>query len=141
MFSKKRNIICLFMMIILACTGCKQSVNTESLLKERADTYWQHRIRKEFSKSYLMELPDFQKKTSLTDYLSVFNGKIIFLDAVIQSTEIEKDRATVKLKIAYAFSGIYTPKGGIPDELKDYWQRINGKWYHHFGKPSTQKSD
>ncbi len=113
-----------------------------SVLEDRVNRYWQHKIRREFSEQYLFETPYFRDKVNLTNYIKSQAGGITIIDATIGSVVIEGKIAVARLKVKFSMLGAYTPKEGIPHEMKDYWQfNDDGYWYHLRHKPSAKVTE
>lgn len=121
-------IITLF--IVSSCASAQPKGNTESSLKERVTAYWQHKIKREFEKSYLFESPEIREKINLTDYIKVFSGPGVWKKATISSVAIEGSFATVHVEINYIIVGVYCPEEGLTSTIREYWQLEDGIWYH-----------
>lgn len=138
MFRSKLYIFGLVILLLAGACAVKQpKVDTESPLKARVNAYWQHKIKGEFAKAYLLESPDVREKVSLTNYIQGSAGGTILMKATIQSVAIEGASATVHVEITYAFLGIYCPKEGLTRTIRDYWHLKDGTWYHR-PKPSKK---
>lgn len=131
MFRLKLHIFCLVMLLLIgACAGKQPRMDTESSLKARVNAYWQHKIKGEFDKTYLLESSDIREKVSLTNYIQASAGGTIWMKATIKSVAIEGASATVHVEITYALLGIYCPKDGLTRTVRDYWHLEDGIWYH-----------
>ena len=140
MFRRKLYIFCLVMLLLIgACAGKQPRMDTESSLKARVNTYWQHKIKGEFDKAYLLESSDIREKVSLTNYIQASAGGTIWLKAAIKSVAIEGSSATVHVEITYAIMGIYCPKEGLTRTIRHYWHLEDGIWYHR-PKPSKKNT-
>jgi len=130
--------ICLFL-ILSGCAGVPAQ-REETVLLDRCNQFWQHRVKKEFAECYLMEAPEVRAAVSLTNYVIGLSGGMIWISASVRGVRVQGDSAVADLEIAYAMMGIYSPKGGITTAISDNWKRIDGKWWHVYravdGRPS-----
>ena len=117
------------MFLAVGCAGLPKGADGESALRSRVNAYWQHKIKGEFDRAYLLESPDIREKITLTNYIKAQTGGVIWRDVDIESVSINEDLATVILKINYVFLGMFGPKEGISRQINDYWQLQKGKWY------------
>ena len=121
-------------LIVLLLTGAcahQQAVSDpESALKARATAYWQHRVAGELGDAYAFEIPATREKTSLTNYIKGLSSGILLREAAVQRLTLDGDKGIVRMKFTFRLLGIYTPKKGIPMEGNDYWELIDGIWYH-----------
>jgi hypothetical protein len=140
---KKLQGICL--LVLLVCGACAQvqtkpaaSPSSERSLWERANAYWQAKIKGDLEKTYLLETPDFRKRIRLLDYVKAYSGGFLFREARLESVTIDGSSARVDLVIRTHLLGIRTPKKGITRHLADYWKLVDGHWYHTTS-PRTKK--
>ena len=113
----------------------------ESVLKARATAYWQHRINGELADAYAFEIPAIREKTSLTNYIKSLSNGILLREATVQRLTLDGDQGIVRMKFAFRLVGIYTPKKGIPMQGNDYWELIDGTWYHAYRAKASPKKD
>ena len=129
-FRKAGVILFFFLLIISSCATTQPRTDSAASLKERANTYWQAKIKGDLEKTYLLETPDFRKKTRLLDYFKAYSGGFLFQEARIKSVTIDGSSGKVDLVIRTHLLGIRLPKEGITRPLTDYWKLVNGHWYH-----------
>ena len=134
--------ICL--LVLLVCGACAQvqtkpaaSPSSECSLWERANAYWQAKIRVQLDKTYPLEEPQFQKRFNLAQYARNYPGEVIYKKATIKSVKIEGKFATVGVAIRYSYFGAFSPKGGARTVVKDYWALVDGQWYHLIKRPPS----
>ena len=123
-----------------ACAGRAVVKDEEGILRDRANLYWQHRVKKAFAECYLMEAPEVREGVTVTNYVMGLSGGIIWISGVPKSISIDGDKATVQLEMTYAMFGMYTPKKGITRTIPEYWKRVDGIWYHLYHAPKTMPS-
>ena len=127
---KLHSFLLVMLLVTWSCAGIQSGVDTESVIKERATAYWQHKIKGELAEAYLFEAPDYREKISLTDYIASLSGGMIILNASVKSVSIKGSIATVPVRINYVIPGAFGPKEGIPNEFKTCWHLHDGVWYH-----------
>ncbi len=146
---KKRLGRSLALSAILAITGCsathqqpgsQTAVETEqkdptTIVAQRAEAYWTHRTKQRFEEAYLYETPQLRQEVTLTNYIKGMASGMVIRAVLVQSVEIENDIATVNIRINFYSIGAIKPKEGITREIADYWQLIDGVWYHIFRRP------
>ena len=113
--------------------------DSEALLRDRTNAYWQHKVKKEFAEAYLMEAPEVRKGVSVTDYVQASAWGVIWIAVSVESVSIQGDQGAVKIKITYAMLGMYAPQGGIIQVITDCWQYVEGQWYHLPDCPKKKK--
>ena len=131
MVLRRIGVLSLFMLLLTsACAGTQPRLDSASLLKERATTYWCHKIKGELDRAYLLESPVMREKVSLTDYIKAFSSGYLFIDAHVKSVAINGTSARVNIEVRYCLLGVYTTKRGIRREIVDRWKLVDGQWYH-----------
>lgn len=134
----------LCLLIIFSGCGTKEAlkrISDEDLLRERATMYWNHKVKKEFDKSYAYEYPLFRKQMSVVDYIKGFNtGKASWAGAKIEQVDMQGDSATVGMKIAIQI--VVTSSRNLEHEtyVEDKWVKVDGVWYHVPQKFRERKS-
>jgi len=132
------------LMLLTACAGVQpagrgpESTSSQKALRQRAETYWQNKIKLKLEKTYPLETPEFRKRFSIVDYSRHYGGEVVFHGAEVKSVEIDGKNAMVNVRVRYSFFGLYSPKGGAPATLRDYWTLVDGKWYHLINAPGTK---
>ena len=135
----------LWLLILLlsgACAGVQTKgdaePSSESVLWQRADTYWQHKIKNELDQMYPFETPAYRKKWTLGHYARYYPGEIHYKGATIKSVKIDGDNALVKVEIRYVYLGVFAPKEGIRSQVGSHWTLVNGEWYHLIAPPGNK---
>jgi len=142
MIFRRTGVLSLFVaLFVSACAGTQAKPDSASLLKERAATYWRHKIKGELAEAYFLELPVMRKKVSLTDYIKAFSSGYLFLDAKVKSVAIDGASARVNMEVRYAFLGVYSTREGIRREIVDSWKRVDGQWYHEIKRVSRKSKN
>lgn len=125
---------------LAGCAGLETAEDRETALRERVQTYWQHKVNKDFAEAYLMETPEVRKETGLTNYITGMGGGVIWMGVKVESVSMEEeDFARVWINLTYALFGMYAPKNGITRTLPDCWKRVDGQWYHIPNCPREKK--
>lgn len=116
--------------LLLACQKTPQ--DPKVVLTERANQYWQAKIKKDIQKVYEYEDPEFRKKVSFSDYAMYFGGAAIqWVEAVVKKVDIQGTDAKVYTRIRYySLSTAPFQQDGRVRTIADQWRLIDGKWYH-----------
>lgn len=131
MVLRKTEVLSLFiLLLIFACAVTQPTKDAASALKERANAYWQHKIKNELDKTYLLELPGMREKVSLVNYIKAFSSGYLLIDAHVKSVAIDGTSARVILNVRYSLLGVYAAKQGISRDVVDLWELVDGQWYH-----------
>ncbi len=120
----------LFVAFFLGCAHPEQEGRGEARLLERANAYWQLKIKKEFADAYLYETPEVRKSVSLNNYILGSAGGVIWISVKLKSASIEGDIGAVSMDMTYAMFGMPGPKGGITQPITECWKYTEGDWYH-----------
>ena len=109
-------------------------IDQATIVANRAQEYWDHKIKGDFEAAYQYEDPDFRKNVRLGDYLRSIGSGAKWLEAKVGNVAIDGEAAKVEMKIRYAIIlGPYFPKEGIERDISSYWRLVDGIWYHVFG--------
>ena len=106
-------------------------------VQERAEAYWNYRTKGDFAQAYAIESPELRKGATLTNYIKGMGAGMVIRAFIIESLEEKGDIATIMMRINFYSMGAPKPKEGITRTVPDYWQRIDGVWYHIFRKPEA----
>lgn len=115
-----------------------ESQEPAQALKARATEYWQHRIKRNYEKSYGFENPGRIKGMNLTTYIGTFGGGVKWLGSEVEKVTVKEKTGLVLMKIRYlwSFSGdrsrMDMPKEGLTSKYLDRWDLVDGTWYHQF---------
>lgn len=120
--------------LLCACAGVQTEpapaadplAGDKAALLERAEAYWVLRIDKNLIELYEYEAPAYREKVDLQLYITAFGGSAE-TDCVVEGpVAIEDDIGTVVVRVGSFFPGL----GSQAKPSKDYWQRVDGQWYH-----------
>lgn len=134
MMAGKVFIALIFGLTILSGCVTKEGVNNyseEEGLRNRAMTYWNHRVKDELDKSYNYEDPFYRKKVSLVNYIKSFSAGTVKWKAVdIIDLTITRDNASLRLKQKIDIRSHAVVGGEIDTVVADNWVKLEGAWYH-----------
>jgi hypothetical protein len=109
--------------------GTKGAESRESLVRARVLEYWNHKIKREFDKSYLYETPEYREQVSLMDYLKSYGSGVEWLNAAVEKVEVAGEQASVWVKVEYRWTMIPTQKPMIGNAKED-WKWVDDTWFH-----------
>jgi hypothetical protein len=119
--------------------GVKSGSSDEEILRDRVVTFWDHKIKGEFDKSYGYELPLFRKKTQMVEYIGSFNPYVVqWHSAKVDKIKVEGTSASVEMTIR---TEVRLPKIRTSERdslLTEKWVKVDDVWYH---VPSTLGED
>ena len=124
-----------FFLIIFSGCATKEAVKNiseEEVLRERAMTYWGHKVRQEFDKSYAYEDPYFRKRFNMVKYIkSIDTARARWTAADVESLQINGDSAIIDMKVMVHIT-VAPSARDIEQEfsLKETWVKVDGIWYH-----------
>lgn len=101
------------------------------LLRERAQAYWQARMKDDMPTAYTFEDPVRRKQFTLIDYIRNIGTGMKLTTAEVSQVKIDGDLADVFVEL----EGRYVVPGwdSLPISrrtLTDDWQKIDGQWVH-----------
>ena len=100
------------------------------LLRERAQAYWQARMKDDMVTAYSFEAPVWQKRFSLNEYVRNVGTAVKFTAADVSEVKVNGDLADIYVEV----QGRYLLPGWDTTPLKktmlDDWQKIDGQWVH-----------
>ena len=117
--------------------GVDVKVKKAENLHEKAQEYWNYKVKRLYYKMYDFECADAHKKFTRDEYVQVF-GKILMLnDARVKDIRSEgRDEA----EVVVAIKGVIVPAAkSIALDVQDPWKFEGGGWCHVFnvkGKPA-----
>jgi hypothetical protein len=133
-------LVCVAFFSLIIFSGCsiKDTVkkgSDEKVLRDRIMAFWNHKINKEFDKSYEYEDPLFRKKISMMNYISSFHAesaKAKWLEASIESIKLEDDIAKVDMKLKLRLFATASQAKAVEHEvpIREKWVRVDGNWFH-----------
>lgn len=135
-------ILCLSVAVLIgvqayASAGGGQS--SAAVLKERANQYWQHKVKQEMAQAFKFEDPQKVKGYNVTRYVQTLGGGAKWLGAKVEQVHIEGDNAVVLMKIRYLWTFVQNaPKQGFESKVADRWRLVDGTWYHEFQNPKGE---
>lgn len=112
----------------------------EEMLKQRVESFWQHRINGQFAESYAFFDPAYKKAFNLDTFMQT-QGMLIYHEAKLLETKISGNEAEVKLKIKYEskplmVSGKPVSVPATEVEVTNTWVWVGDNWYMVY-KPTT----
>lgn len=131
----RKHVFILISIILFANCSSAPTKHVESL-EDAVKRYHDYRLNGEMKKAFEMERMSLSGKVTLRDYAGLFARWSIIKKYEI--LEIGKEGAgpegttIVRLKITSNWPPLSmpVPEGDWVYELPDYWQKIDGKWYH-----------
>ena len=102
----------------------------ETVLRERAEVYWQARFTQDLQRALTFEDPVRQKRLSLIAYIRQLGepGKIYLI--AVKGVKIQGDQADVEVEMTLRYTIPPWNKAIVTTTLTDDWQKIDGVWYH-----------
>ncbi len=126
----------IFFLIIFSGCATKEAVvrnvNEDEVLRERAMTYWGHKVRQEFDKSYTYEDPYYRKRFNMIKYIkSIDTARAKWTSANVENLQINGDSAIIDMKVKVHIT-VAPSARDIEQEfsLKETWVKVDGIWYH-----------
>ncbi len=110
------------------------SAYADDNLKDKIETYWKHRVDKQYTKLYDMENSEYKTKVSLDDYLMRHGSMTKIHDFEIKDI-IKLSDEKCKVKVTYFYT-INLPIPELKDKMQtgkinDIWiKQDDGQWYH-----------
>lgn len=129
----KSKICVYFLMVglVLGFISCAASANREKTLTERVSKYWEHKIKGDFDKSYLYEVPEYRKEVTASDYAKSFGSGVSWLGVRVDRVEVKGNEGIVYVAVRYVWNMVpYMPKDGIKSLAREKWKLVDGRWYH-----------
>lgn len=124
-----RNAACAVLILAAACaTTPPPPLTEEEAVRQRAQAYWDARVKMDVERFYALESPEFRKHVSLAVYAKNYSGEIMYRAAKVGKVDIEGDEAKVEVHLRFVFFA--GARGGMASRLMDRWQRVEGQWYH-----------
>ena len=101
------------------------------VLRERAQAYWQARVKDDMATAYTFEDPVRRKTYSLVPYIRTVGGGMKFTSADVTEVKIDGDQADVFVQIhgRHMLPGWDTIPNLKRTQIDD-WQKIDGQWVH-----------
>lgn len=118
-----------------------KSPDSAAVLKQRANQYWNYKVKNKWEKAYAFEDPAQIKGVSLTAYIRSLGPGVKWLGAKVEKVAIDgkKARVTIALRYLWSFAApTEQPKNGFQSTFFDGWKLVDGTWYHiyHKSEPS-----
>ncbi len=126
---------------VLACAGV--SVAGEALpqpeqpaksdagvLRERAQAYWQARLKDDMATAFTYEDPLRRKQLSLNEYVRNIGTGVKFTEVKVSDVKIIDDQADVRVDVQGRYLIAGWEKIPVKRTLIDDWQKIDGQWVH-----------
>jgi hypothetical protein len=120
--------------VFLSCTPTikPQKMTDEEALRTRVQEFWGHRIKGEWDKCYLYELPDYREKVNLQRYINQ-NRRFILRWVGFSVMEIwtSGEEGYVKLSTEFRYLVPEAAKKGVSQRTaEEKWIKKDGYWYH-----------
>ena len=128
-------LLVIFFLIIFSGCATKEAVRNiseDEVLRERVMTYWGHKIRQEFEKSYSYEDPYYRKRFNMVNYIrGIDTARASWTSSTIEGLKIEGDSAIIDMKVKLRITVTPSVKN-IEQEvpIKETWVKVDGIWYH-----------
>lgn len=125
----------IFLLIIFSGCATKEAVRNiseEDVLRERVMTYWGHKIRQEFEKSYSYEDPYYRKRLNMVNYIrGIDTSRARWTAASVEGLKIEGDSAIIDMKVKINIMVAPSVNNIEPEvPIKETWAKVDGIWYH-----------
>jgi hypothetical protein len=102
----------------------------EGILKKRVREYWDHRIKGEWDKSYLYELPEYREKVSVLKYINQ-NGRSLvkWVSYEIMEVAISGEEGKIRLNGKYRYLAPQTKNAEFQRMIEEQWVKVETQWY------------
>lgn len=126
------SIVCLFGVLLalplLAQEGSKEP-DVVGALKERAQAFWEAKVKEDYAAQYRFLEPKVRRKMSLTDYIKR-QGPVQYLEAHVNGVQVEEARGLVTVRILFQLK-LPPKKTPVQQEkvFQEEWVRRGGEWY------------
>jgi hypothetical protein len=100
----------------------------EAGLQERAQAFWQARIKEDYAAQYGLLEPKVRRQLSLTDYIQA-QGPLQYLEAHIEGVTIDEAKGVLTVRTLIRIK--YPPLDRQQQEMvvKEEWVKRQGAWY------------
>ncbi len=128
-------LVLLFASIITQCASNPRIVREadDTILKRRVQEYWDSRIKGEWDKSYLFELPEYREKVSIVKYIGQNARSVVKWEGFnIKEFWTSGDEGYVRLDLKYRYTiPKMQQKGSFERVVEEKWIKQANQWYHH----------
>ena len=109
----------------------QQPRSDADLVRERAQAYWDARVKDDMVTAYTFEDPVRRSQLSLNQYVRAIGTGVKMSSAKVWKVKIDGDQADVEIEVEarYMVPGWDKLPAGRRT-LVDDWQKIDGKWVH-----------
>ncbi len=118
------------------CTARKQVVKEDdgTVLRQRVQEYWNYRMKGEWDKTYVYEVPEYRERVDLASYKNQ-NGRSPMRIESFDITELwtSGDEGNVTLKIKHRWSVPNFQRASFEQESRERWVKKDRQWYHLSG--------
>jgi hypothetical protein len=119
--------------LLVVCLGGAQLARPESeperALRERAQAFWEARVKEDFASQYSYLEPKVRRQLSLADYIKQ-QGPVQYMAARVEGVQVDEARGLVTVRIRVH---IRLPRlVELRDQEKVFqeeWVRRGGEWY------------
>lgn len=117
---------------LMAAEMTKPSAEVERALKERAEVFWQAKVREDYATQYSLLEPKVRRHLSLTDYIKQ-QGPVQYLTASVDAVNVDEAQGSVTVRIRFSIKlGALVNLHNQGKTLQDAWVRRSGEWYRLF---------
>ena len=115
----------------LLVAGCASLGNTtpEEKVQQRAEAFWQARMKGEPEKAYALLSPAYRKVRTLEQYRAQYGSATGVKSASVVKVACETEKCTVRIKIEAAPALMGVNVGTIATGLDETWLWEDGQWW------------
>lgn len=129
----------MWLLLLLAVgAGCaaprvQKSADPQARLVERAQEYWDARVKGDLMVTYRLHEPNFRKLVTFTAF-SQGRGVTTILDYEVKKVRIEGIKGSVTTRVYYTITHPQLIKPVEPRwrEIEEQWRLVDGEWYRRF---------
>ncbi len=117
---------------LMAAETTKPSAEVERALKERAEVFWQAKVREDYATQYSLLEPKIRRQLSLSDYIKQ-QGPVQYLTASVDAVNVDEAQGSVTVRIRFNVKlGSLVNLQNQEKTFQDAWVRRSGEWYRLF---------
>lgn len=123
------NIVFVALVLLALPLAAEEGAKPEGALKERAQAFWEAKVKEDYAAQYSFFEPKVRRKMSLTDYIKR-QGPVQYLEARVNGVKVEEARGFVTVRILFQLK--LPPKRNLVKQEKVFqeeWVRRGGEWY------------
>jgi len=101
------------------------------ILEQRVNEYWQAKVAGNLGKAFKFEDPVRQKQLGKKGYLRTTGRALEWEEVKVQSIQIRPGGELADVRLAVRYHMYIVGKAmKVNTEAPDYWQKLDGSWYH-----------